>query len=101
MVEDESPFTLAGHPVADMMSAGVRPPKRPLAGSPANYWLLDEAIITNMQWAVTPLDPSLPVFKSPHCVVAGTVAKVINEADGDHHLCVELDGGNFHLTCYI
>lgn len=75
------------------------PPKHNLAGSPANYWLLDEQIISNMQLSVTPLDPSVPVFKMPHAVIEGKVAKIINESDGDTHVWLEYGGGKGQLAC--
>ncbi len=104
---EESPFTLAGHvaegsPIPDKLGAGVPlslPPKHNYPGSPANYWLLDEQIIANMQIAITPLDPTVPVFKMPHAVVEGTVAKVISESDGDTHVWLELDNSKTQLAC--
>ena len=103
---EEAPFTLQGHKYAGGLKtvAGAivqLPPKHNNPGSPANYWLLDESIISNMQWAVTPLDPTVPVFKMPHAVIEGVVDKVINEQDGDTHLWVTLDNSKFQLACEI
>lgn len=75
------------------------PPKHNYPGSPANYWLLDEALISNIQWTVTPLDPTVPIFKFPHAVIEGVVDKVINESDSDTHLWITLDGSKFQLAC--
>lgn len=97
MSSKAGPFTLQGHAFGDALTAQplqALPPKHNLKGSPANYWLLDEQIISNMQIAVTPLDPTVSVFKEPHAVVEGVVEKVISEADGDHHIWLDLDGGS-------
>lgn len=99
---EEQPFTLQGHAsTVGTYKLDALPPKHNNPNSPANYWLLDEQIITNMQWAVTPLDPTVPVFKEPHVVIEGVVEKVIHEADGDHHLWVTLDNSKFMLACEI
>lgn len=104
---EESPFTLRGHDFAPTFGASLAgqptalPPKDNNPASPANYWVLDEQLITNMQLTVTPLDPSVPVFKEPHIVITGTVEKVIHEQDGDHHLWVTLDNSKFQLACEI
>lgn len=107
---EEQPFTLRGHsfaspqpPIVGQPSAGSYslPPKDNNPNSTANYWVLDEQLISNMQLAVTPLDPTVPVFKEPHCVITGTVEKVIHETDGDHHLWVTLDNSKFQLACEI
>lgn len=105
---EEQPFTLRGHSFASPAPATGKvsiplslPPKDNNPNSSANYWVLDEQLISNMQLAVTPLDPSVPVFKEPHCVITGTVQKVIHETDGDHHLWVELDNSKFQLACEI
>lgn len=105
---EEQPFTLRGHAFASPTPAFGKvdialalPPKHNYPGSPANYWLLDEQLISNMQLVVTPVDPTVPVFKMPHAVVEGVVEKVINEQDGDTHLWVTLDGSKFQLACEI
>ncbi len=105
---EEQPFTLRGHAFASPTPAYGKvdialaiPPKHNYQGSPANYWLLDEQLISNMQLTVTPVDPSVPVFKMPHAVVEGVVSEVINEGDGDHHIWLTLDGSKFKLACEI
>lgn len=105
---EETPFTGGGHPFfrgSTEQGLGAPlvalPPKHNLPGSPANYWLLDEAILSNMNWTVTPTDQTVPVFKMPHAVVEGTVQKVITETDGDHHIWLELDGSKYQLACEI
>lgn len=103
---EETPFTGGGHPFfqpyrLDVTAPLALPPKHNLPGSPANYWLLDEAILANMNWTCTPTDQSIPVLKMPHAVIEGIVQKVISEADGDHHLWVQLDGSKYQLACEI
>lgn len=67
-------------------------PRLQIAGSPANYWQLDYDTINNMQWTVTLKDTRVPIFPDPHACVVGTVAEVINEADGDVHIWINVDG---------
>lgn len=105
---EEQPFTLRGHAFAAVTAidttgtpAFALPPKHNYPGSPANYWLLDEQLISNMQWSVTALDPTVPVFKMPHAVVEGVVSEVINEGDGDHHIWLTLDNSKARLACEI
>jgi hypothetical protein len=106
---EEQPFTLRGHAFASVREATISlagvdlglPPKHNYPGSPANYWLLDESLISNMQLTVTPVDVTVPVFKMPHAVVEGVVSEVIAESDGDHHLWVTLDNSKFRLACEI
>lgn len=102
---EEQPFTLRGHTFASAPTAETPivslPPKHNYPGSPANYWLLDEQLISNMQIVVTPLDATVAVFKMPHAVVEGVVSEVINEGDGDHHIWLTLDNSKFKLACEI
>ena len=105
---EEQPFTLRGYAFA--VAAGSTPagspfvslpPKHNYPGSPANYWLLDEQLISNMQIVVTPVDATVPVFNMPHAVVEGVVSEVISEGDGDHHIWLTLDNSKFRLACEI
>lgn len=105
---NEEPFTLRGHsfaspiPITGKLSIPLTlPPRHTYSGSPANYWLLDEKIISNMVIALHPTDPSVPIFKMPHAVIEGVVEKALNEGDGDHHLWVTMDGGKALLACEI
>ncbi len=105
---DEQPFTLRGYLFRVAAEAGPSggpfvslPQKHNYPGSPANYWLLDEQIIANMAIALNPTDPTVPIFKMPHAVIEGVVNKVISEADGDHHLWVQLDNSKMQLACEI
>jgi hypothetical protein len=102
---EEQPFTLRGHTFASPSlatgSIDMLPPKHNYPGSAANYWLLDEQLISNMQIVVTPVDATVPVFKMPHAVVEGVVSEVINEGDGDHHIWLTLDNSKFKLACEI
>lgn len=105
---EEQPFTLRGHSFASPRPAFgsaqiplTLPPKHNNPNSPANYWLLDEQLISNMQWTVSALDPTVPVFKMPHAVVEGVVSEVINETDGDHHIWLTLDNSKMRLACEI
>lgn len=104
---EEQPFTLRGYTPASFDASYPRqtgyalPPKHNYPGSPANYWLLDEQLISNMQLVVTPVDPTIPVFKMPHAVVEGVVSEVISEGDGDHHIWLTLDNSKFKLACEI
>lgn len=100
---EEQPFTLQGHPLS-MLGVSqplMLPPKHNYSGSPANYWLLDERIISNMSISLNPTDPTVPIFKMPHAVIEGVVEKALNETDGDHHLWVSLDGSKTQLACEI
>lgn len=63
-----------------------------IAGSTANYWLLDAPTIENMQWLVQPKDHTIGIFTEPHACVTGTVTEVIHEGDGDKHFWLTLDG---------
>lgn len=93
------PFTLQAHAAAQSVTARQA---LHIDGSPANYWEIDEQTVTNMQLTLTPLDPSVPVFKEPHCAVTGTVEKVISETDGDHHIWLVFDGSSkSRLACEI
>lgn len=101
---EETPFTGGGHPFfrkpgLDALPPESLPPKKVLGS--CNYWQLDEQLISNMQWTVTPTDQSVPVFKMPHAYVEGVVEKVIHEQDGDTHLWVTLDGSKFQFACEI
>lgn len=69
-----------------------RPIALKIASSGANYWLLDDATINNMQWVVTAKDHHIPIFGEPHACVVGTVTEVIHEDDGDIHFWLTLDG---------
>lgn len=96
------PFTLKAPSVT---RTGALPEARQalhIPGSPANYWEIDERIVSNMQLTLTPLDPAVPVFKEPHCAVTGTVEKVIHEQDGDSHIWLVYDGASkARIACEI
>jgi hypothetical protein len=59
--------------------------------SAANFWPLNWANITNMAVVIHSRSLSGGVFREPHAVVTGTVKEVIAEADGDHHVWLQLD----------
>ncbi|TMC47831.1 MAG: hypothetical protein E6J14_14395 [Chloroflexi bacterium] len=92
MTGSAGPAPVDPRPFRTMQQSQAPWPRMTIAGSPANYWLLDYDTINNMQWVVSAKDTRIPLFPDPHACIVGTVSQVINEQDGDTHIWVTMDG---------